>query len=59
MPDKRDVLEVLRGELAFLDTGGYRKAQRYPWRPNFVFEDSPTCSISTIPTIRSPALNVC
>jgi hypothetical protein len=43
MPDRRDVLEVLRTELAFLDTGGYRKGQRFPWRPNFAFEDSPTC----------------
>ena len=43
MPDRRDVLQVLRAELAFVDSGGYRKAQRFPWRPNFVFEDSPTC----------------
>jgi hypothetical protein len=43
MPDKRDVLQVLRAELAFLERGGYRRIRRYPWRPNFVFEDSPTC----------------
>lgn len=43
MPDRRDVLQVLRAELAFLDTGEYRKGQRFPWRPSFVFEDSPTC----------------
>jgi hypothetical protein len=43
MPDKRDPISVLRDELAFLESGGYRKGPRFPWRPNFVFEDSPTC----------------
>jgi len=41
--DDRDILQVLKAELAFVEKGGYRKEQRYPWRPNFVFEDSPTC----------------
>lgn len=35
--------EVLKGELAFLKQGGYRARPRYPWRPSFVFQDSPTC----------------
>jgi len=43
MLDDRETLEVLRRELAFLENGGYREARRYPWRPNFVFQDSPTC----------------
>lgn len=43
MSDKRDVLQVLLAELAFLESGGYRNRPRYPWRPNFIFEDSPTC----------------
>jgi hypothetical protein len=43
MPDKRDLIQVLRAELSFLEQGGYRKGARYPWRPNFIFEDSPTC----------------
>ena len=43
MSDQRDVLQVLRAELAFLEKGGYRRSPRFPWRPNFVFEDSPTC----------------
>lgn len=38
---KRDLLEVLRLELEFLKGGGYRKASS--WRPQFIFEDSPTC----------------
>ena len=37
------LLEVLKAELAFLDEEGYRARPRYPWRPNFVFQDSPTC----------------
>jgi hypothetical protein len=38
---KRDLLEVLRLELEFLKNGGYRKSSS--WRPQFIFEDSPTC----------------
>ena len=43
MQDKRNVLQTLKAEFAFLERGGYRRGPRYPWRPNFVFEDSPTC----------------
>ena len=43
MQDKRNVLQILKAELAFLEGGGYRRVPRFPWRPNFVFEDSPTC----------------
>src|SRR6266536_3653548 len=41
--DKRDLLTVLRAELEFLESGGYRNAARASWRPQFVFQDSPTC----------------
>jgi hypothetical protein len=43
MQDPRDVLETLKAELAFLERGGYRNRPRFPWRPSFIFEDSPTC----------------
>lgn len=43
MTRNRELIRVLKTELAFLEGGGYRKGPRYPWRPNFVFEDSPTC----------------
>jgi hypothetical protein len=43
MAEGRKLLEVLKAELTFLEQGGYRARPRYPWRPNFVFEDSPTC----------------
>jgi len=38
--EKRDLLTVLKAELEFLDRGGYRSSS---WRPNFIFEDSPSC----------------
>ena len=41
--DERDLLEVLKFELDFLEKGGYGHSPRDPWRPQFIFEDSPTC----------------
>ena len=41
--DERDLLEVLKFELAFLREGGYRRSPKTPWRPQYFFEDSPTC----------------
>jgi hypothetical protein len=41
--DERDLLEVLKFELNFLEKGGYGRSPRAPWRPQFIFEDSPTC----------------
>ena len=38
-----DILELLRFELKFLEDGGYGRSPRTPWRPSYVFEDSPTC----------------
>jgi hypothetical protein len=43
MHGSQKLLAILKAELAFLERGGYRRRPRYPWRPNFVFEDSPTC----------------
>ena len=40
MQDNRNLIEVLKGELEFLNRGGYRETS---WRPQFIFEDSPTC----------------
>jgi hypothetical protein len=40
MSDERGLLEVLKAELQFLNSGGYRNGS---WRPKFIFEDSPTC----------------
>jgi len=41
--DDRDLLEVLKFELRFLQKGGYGRLPRVPWRAPLVFEDSPTC----------------
>ena len=41
--DERDLLEVLKFELKFLEDGGYGRSPRTPWRPQFIFEDSLTC----------------
>lgn len=41
--DERDLLEVLECELQFLEEGGYSQSPKTPWRPRFIFEDSPTC----------------
>jgi|HubBroStandDraft_2_1064218.scaffolds.fasta_scaffold236284_2 hypothetical protein len=41
--DNRNLLDVLRFELEFLEQGGYGRLPRESWRPRFIFEDSPTC----------------
>ena len=41
--DNRNLLEVLKFELEFLEQGGYGRLPRESWRPRLVFEDSPTC----------------
>ncbi|MGA2428721.1 MAG: hypothetical protein ABSH13_09480 [Candidatus Acidiferrum sp.] len=41
--DDRDLLTVLKAELEFLEKGGYQPSPDAPWRPQFLFEDSPTC----------------
>jgi len=41
--DKRDILEVLRFELNFLEQGGYGRSVRTPWKPTSLFQDSLSC----------------
>src|ERR1700730_1709149 len=41
--DERDVLDVLKAELAFLEKGGYGRSPRESWRQPLIFEDSPSC----------------
>ena len=41
--DERDLLEVLKFELKFLEDGGYGRSPSARWRPQLIFEDSPTC----------------
>jgi hypothetical protein len=41
--DKRNLLDVLKFELEFLEQGRYGRLPREAWRPRFVFEDTPSC----------------
>jgi hypothetical protein len=41
--DDRDLLDVLKFELNFLEKGGYGSSPREPWRAPRIFEDSPAC----------------
>ncbi len=41
--DDRDLLEVLKFELSFVEHGGYGRSVRTPWKPTSIFEDSLTC----------------
>ena len=41
--DKRDILDVLKFELNFLEQGGYGRSVRTPWKPTSMFQDSLSC----------------
>ena len=41
--DERDILEVLKAELDYIEQGGYGRSVRTPWKPTSVFQDSLTC----------------
>ena len=41
--DDRDILELLKAELAFVEQGGYGRSVRTPWLPKSAFQDSLTC----------------
>lgn len=41
--DERDLLDVLKFELKFLEDGGYGRSPSARWRSQLIFEDSPTC----------------
>ena len=40
---KRDLLEVLKTELNYIEMGGYSMGKWASWGPQLIFEDSPTC----------------
>jgi hypothetical protein len=42
-PDDRELLHLLRKELATLESGAYRHPEKTPWRAGLIFEDSPIC----------------
>lgn len=52
--DRRNLLQVLKAELEFPEAGGYRERAKTSWRPQFIFEDSPTCLHSGLGVRRRP-----
>jgi hypothetical protein len=38
-----DILELLKGELEFLESGGFRHCPRSPWCAHHNFAESPIC----------------
>ena len=41
--ENKELIKILQRELEFVEGGGYRNPQQAAWRPQFIFEDSPTC----------------
>ena len=41
--DDRELLDILKFELAFLEQGGYGRSVRMPQKPSSIFQDSPSC----------------
>ena len=41
--DDRDLLELLKTELDFIEKGGYGRSVRTPWLPKSIFQDSLSC----------------
>ena len=41
--DERDILEVLKEELEFIESGGYGRSVRTPWHSKSTFQDSLSC----------------
>src|SRR5438094_9515600 len=52
--DDRDILELLKEELAFIEQGGYGRSVRTPWLPKSAFQDSLTCINFADPTHTHP-----
>lgn len=47
--DRAKTLELLKQELTFLESGGYKHAAEAPWRAAYIFEESPSCPNSSDP----------
>ncbi|MDQ2855900.1 MAG: hypothetical protein M3R68_06205 [Acidobacteriota bacterium] len=41
--DERDILDLLKDELSFVEHGGYGRSVRVPWQPKSALQDSLTC----------------
>jgi hypothetical protein len=56
--DSRDVLEVLKAELNFIEKGGYGKPAGEPWVSTSIFQDSLSC-LNLGDPVRSHACSEC
>jgi len=52
--DERDMLELLKTELDFIEKGGYGRSVKTPWRPTSSFRDSLTCVNYALPEKAHP-----
>ena len=52
--DERDVLELLKTELDFIEKGGYGRSVRTPWKPTSPFRGSLTCVNYALPEKTHP-----
>jgi hypothetical protein len=52
--DERDILELLKTELDFIEKGGYGRSVRTPWRSTSSFRDSLTCVNYALPEKAHP-----
>ena len=52
--DERDVVELLKIELDFIEKGGYGRSVRTPWKETSPFRDSLTCVNYALPEKAHP-----
>ena len=52
--DERDMLELLKTELGFIEKGGYGRSVRTPWKATSPFRDSLTCVNYALPEKAHP-----
>ena len=52
--DERDLLELLKTELDFIEKGGYGRSVRTPWKMTEAFRDSLTCVNYALPQKAHP-----
>lgn len=52
--DERNMVEVLRAELDFIEKGGYGRSVKTPRLPTSIFRDSPSCLNFADPELTHP-----
>jgi len=52
--NEHNLLDMLKFELRFLESGGYERSARTPWRATSTFQDSPICLNFNDPTRPHP-----